>query len=84
MEKLGFGALLKTAFKRCVERQLSRLVAIEVLLMFLAMLPLMIGGIVLVVLMVRKDPADTPLILGVFGGMVLYYLPFIYFIFLVG
>lgn len=84
MEKLEFGALLKTAFKRCVERQLSRLIAIEVLLMFLAMLPLMIGGIVLVVLMVRKDPADTPLILGVFGGMVLYYLPFIYFIFLVG
>ncbi len=84
MKKLEFGALLKTAFKRCVERQLSRLVAIEVLLMFLAALPLMIAGIALVLLTVRKDPNDVPLILGVFGGMALYYLPFMYFICLVG
>ena len=84
MKKLEFGALLKTAFKRCVERQLSRLVAIEVLLMFLAALPLMIAGIALILLTIRKDPNDVPLILGIFGGMALYYLPFMYFICLVG
>ena len=79
MEKLGFGTLLKTAFKRCVERQLSRLIAVEVLLMFLAVLPLVIGGIVLVRLSVMKDPGNAPAILGIFGGMALYYLPCIYF-----
>ena len=84
MEKLGFGALLKTAFKRCVERQLSRLIAMQMLLTFLAALPFMIAGIVLVLLTVRKDPGDVPLILGVFGGMALYYLPWLYFICLVG
>ena len=84
MEKLTFGALLKTAFKRCVERRLSRLIAMQMLLSFLALLPFLFGGGVLVLLTVRKNPADVPLMLGVFGAMALYYLPCLYLICLIG
>ena len=35
MGKLSFAALLKTAFKRCAERQLSRIIAIDVFVAFL-------------------------------------------------
>ena len=49
MEKLGFGALLKTAFKRCFERRLSHLVAIQLLLSFLALRLWRVEGAVAVV-----------------------------------
>ena len=84
MEKLTFGALLKTAFKRSVERRLSRLIAMQMLLSFLALLPFLLGGVVLVLLTVRKNPADVPLMLGVLGAMALYYLPCLYLICLIG
>ena len=84
MEKLEFGALLKTAFRRCVERQLSRLIAMQMLLSFLAALPFVIGGTGLAMLSAREDPENWAAILSIFGGMVLYYFPFLYFICLVG
>ena len=83
MEKLGFGALLKTSFKRCVERRLSHLVAIQLLLTFLALLPFLIGMIASVCIISRRDPADGLLILKIYGALALYYLPCSYFLCLV-
>ena len=84
MEKLGFGALLKTAFKRCVERQLSRIVAMQTLLAFAVMLPLVIGVYATVLIFVRdKLSADWPWLAGILVAMVLYYVPCIYLIGLV-
>ena len=84
MEKLEFGALLKTAFKRCVERQLSRLIAMQMLLPFLAALPLIVGMTVLVMMVSLKQYVFYGVsIITVLAAMVLYYLPCIYFICLV-
>lgn len=85
MEKLGFGALLKIAFKRCVERRLSRIIAIQLLLSFLAALPLVVGALAMVSIVCRGNlAADAVPLLCLCGGMLVYYLPFIYFVSLVG
>ena len=39
--KLSFAALLKTAFRRCAERQLSRIIAVDAFITFLIMIVLM-------------------------------------------
>lgn len=83
MEKLGFGALLKTAFKRCFERRLSHLVAIQLLLSFLALLPFTIGGIEVFLIYVRQNPAELPRAIKICIALALYYLPCVYFLSLV-
>ena len=84
MEKLSFGALLKTAFKRCVERQLSRIVAMQTLLTFVVILPLAIGSVALMMIFVRdRLPTDWPWLAGILVAMVLYYVPCVYLIGLV-
>ena len=84
MEKPTFGALLNNAFRRCVERQLSRLLAINVLFSSLALLPLIVGMTVLVMMVSLKQYVFYGVsIITVLAAMVLYYLPCIYFICLV-
>ena len=78
MEKLGFGALLKTAFKRCFERQLSHIVAAQVMIAFLALLPMLIGAVALVVMYALKT--NPWAMLAVVGAIALYYLPCLYFL----